>query len=206
MSVAADAVRRTADVVVGTIGVVVSAPIVAAAAVAVRVTMGRGVLFRQLRSGRGGRPFAVLKLRTMRHPVPGREAPEFDGERLTRLGRLLRSTSIDELPSLVNLLRGDLTLVGPRPLPVRYLDRYTERERRRLEVKPGITGLAVVNGRNDTTWEQRLAHDVDYVEHRSLLGDLSILVRTVPLLLARRGISQSGSATMRELPADRTIA
>lgn len=165
--------------------------------------MGPGVLFRQRRSGLGGQPFDVLKLRTMRHPAPGREAPEFDAERLTRLGRVLRSTSIDELPSLVNLVSGDITLVGPRPLPVGYLNRFTADERRRLEVKPGITGLAVINGRNDTTWEQRLAWDVRYVDSRTLAGDAGILLRTIPMLIRRRGISQPGSATMRELPEHR---
>ena len=126
-----------------------------------------------------------------------------DGERLTSLGRFLRSTSIDELPSLVNLIRGDITLVGPRPLPVGYLTRYTAAERRRLEVKPGITGLAVISGRNDTTWDERLAWDVRYVENRSLLGDVRIMAQTVPLVLRRRGISQPGAVTMSELPERR---
>jgi lipopolysaccharide/colanic/teichoic acid biosynthesis glycosyltransferase len=199
----AEAVRRGADVVAGLVGLTVTAPVLAAAAVAIRLTMGRGVLFRQRRSGLGGRPFDVLKLRTMRHPVPGREGPQYDGERLTSVGRFLRSTSIDELPSLVNLIRGDITLVGPRPLPVGYLSRYTAAERRRLEVKPGITGLAVINGRNDTTWDERLAWDVRYVENRSLLGDVRIMAQTVPLVLRRRGISQPGAVTMSELPERR---
>ncbi len=187
----------------GLVGLAVTAPVLAGAAAAIRLTMGRGVLFRQRRSGLGGRPFDVLKLRTMRHPLPGQEGPQYDGERLTRVGRFLRSTSIDELPSLVNLVRGDITLVGPRPLPVSYLTRYTAPERRRLEVKPGITGLAVINGRNDTTWDERLAWDVRYVEHRSLLGDVRILLRTVPLVLRRRGISHPGAVTMSELPERR---
>lgn len=203
MSRPADLVRRAVDVTAGAAGLILTAPILGAAALAVRLTMGPGVLFRQRRSGLGGQPFDVLKLRTMRHPAPGREAPEFDAERLTRLGRVLRSTSIDELPSLVNLVSGDITLVGPRPLPVGYLNRFTADERRRLEVKPGITGLAVINGRNDTTWEQRLAWDVRYVDSRTLAGDAGILLRTIPMLIRRRGISQPGSATMRELPEHR---
>ena len=196
----ADAVRRAIDIGVAVTGLMVTAPVVAAAAVAIRATMGRGVVFRQMRSGRDAATFALLKLRTMRHPAPGREGPEFDAERLTRLGRLLRSTSIDELPSLVNLLRGDITLVGPRPLPVHYLERYDAEQRRRLDVKPGITGLAVVSGRNTLDWPEKLAIDVRYVDTRSLLGDLRIVARTVPLLLARAGISHPDSATMHELP------
>lgn len=201
-SVGADRVRRAVDVTVAVLGLAVGAPLMLAAAAAIRVTMGRGVLFRQQRSGLHGQPFALLKLRSMAHPTPGREGPEHDAERLTKLGKVLRSTSIDELPSLLNLLRGDITLVGPRPLPVHYLARYTAQQRRRLEVKPGITGLAVVSGRNDITWVQRLALDVRYVDTRTLRGDAVILARTVPLLLRRRGISQPGVATMTEFGSD----
>ena len=133
----------------------------------------------------------------------GRSAPEFDAERLTRLGRFLRTTSLDELPSLVNLLRGDVTLVGPRPLPVYYWDRFRGDEYRRFEVKPGITGLAQVSGRNALAWPERLALDVEYVRARSLLGDIRILVRTVPAVLGRGGVDHAEGVTMHELPTDR---
>ncbi|MCB0957283.1 MAG: sugar transferase [Ilumatobacter sp.] len=197
---AADLVRRVVDVTAAITGLVLLSPLLVGAAVAVRVRMGSPVVFRQRRLGRDGVPFDLLKLRSMHHPAPGMEAPEFDHLRLGRLGRLLRSTSIDELPSLVNLLRGQITLVGPRPLPVHYWDRFTEVERRRFEVKPGITGLAQVNGRNTVDWPQRLALDVEYVEDRSLRLDLRILLRTVPMVVRRHGVDQEGGVTMTELP------
>lgn len=203
MSRLADAVRRAADVTAALAGLVVLSPVLLAAALAVRVRLGRGVLFRQRRLGRGGHPFTLLKLRTMRHPAPGREAPEFDAERLTGLGRWLRATSVDELPSLLNLLRGDITLVGPRPLPVHYWYRFRGDEYRRFEVKPGITGLAQISGRNAVDWPERLALDASYVAERSLLGDLRILLRTVPAVLDRHGVDHAEGVTMHELPADR---
>jgi len=203
MTKPADAVRRVADIAVAAVGLVVASPVLLCLAITVRVRMGRGVLFRQRRLGRAGHPFLLLKLRTMRHPAAGREAPEFDAERLTSLGRFLRATSLDELPSLVNLLRGDLTLVGPRPLPVHYWDRYRGDEYRRFEVKPGITGLAQVSGRNAVDWPERLALDVRYVGERSLRGDVRILLRTVPTVLGRGGVDHGEGVTMHELPAER---
>lgn len=199
----ADVVRRSVDIVVASVGLVVTAPLLVVIALAVRIRMGGPVLFRQRRLGRGGVPFELAKFRTMAHPAPGREAPEFDAERITRLGRVLRSTSLDELPSLVNLWRGEIGLVGPRPLPVHYWDRFRGDEYRRFEVRPGITGLAQVSGRNLLDWDDRLALDVRYVEERSLLGDLRLLVRTVPAVLGRSGIDQEGGVTMHELPTDR---
>jgi lipopolysaccharide/colanic/teichoic acid biosynthesis glycosyltransferase len=136
--------------------------------------------------------------------VSGREAPEFDSERLTSLGRFLRASSIDELPSLVNVLKGDMVLVGPRPLPTHYWQRFRGDEFRRFEVAPGLTGLAQVSGRNTVDWPERLALDVRYVDERTLWGDLRIVVRTVPLVLFGRGVGHSeGVATMHELPPDR---
>ena len=196
-------VRRAADLSVAVVGLIVASPVMLAVAVAIRLRMGRGVLFRQRRLGHAGQPFAVLKFRTMLHPAPGRSNPEFDGERLTRLGQFLRGTSLDELPSLVNLLRGDVTLVGPRPLPVHYWDRFRGEEYVRFEVKPGITGLAQVSGRNALDWPERLALDVQYVLERTLVGDLRILVRTVPAVLGRGGVDHAAGVTMHELPADR---
>jgi lipopolysaccharide/colanic/teichoic acid biosynthesis glycosyltransferase len=203
VSAPADAVRRAVDVVAAAVGLVVLAPVLAGVAVSIRLRLGPGVLYRQRRLGRGGRPFLLLKFRTMAHPKPGREGPEFDAERLTRLGRLLRATSLDELPSLVNLLRGEIALVGPRPLPVHYWERFRGDEYRRFEVRPGLTGLAQVNGRNTVDWDQRLAYDVQYVATRSLVGDLRILLRTVPAVLSAAGVDQHGGVTMAELPPDR---
>ena len=199
----ADRVRRLVDVVVAATGMLVLSPVLIAAAVATRVSVGRGVVYRQRRLGRAGTPFELLKFRSMRHAAPGREGPEFDAERMTRVGQWLRATSIDELPSLWNLVRGEITLVGPRPLPVHYWDRFIGDEYERFEVRPGITGLAQVNGRNTVDWPDRLALDVEYVRTRSLRGDLRILLATVPAVLGRSGIDNGDGVTMYELPADR---
>lgn len=200
---AADAVRRGVDVVAAVVGLVVLAPLMAVVAVGVGVTIGRPVIYRQRRLGLGGQPFELLKFRSMRHPAPGRENPEFDAERLTSFGRALRASSLDELPSLWNLLRGDVGLVGPRPLPVHYWDRYRRDEYERFTVRPGITGLAQISGRNLLSWDERLAVDVEYVRDRSLLGDARILFGTVPAVLGSTGVDAGEGVTMTELPADR---
>ena len=201
----ADRIRRVVDVVAAAAGLLLLSPVLVGVAVAIRLSIGRGVLYRQRRLGLGGRPFELLKFRSMRHPVPGREAPEFDAERITRVGRWVRATSLDELPSLLNVLRGDITLVGPRPLPVHYWDRFVGDEYERFEVRPGITGLAQVRGRNAVDWPERLALDVEYVRTRSLLGDLRILFETVPAVLGRSGVDQADGVTMHELPEDRAV-
>ena len=167
-------------------------PILGLAALAVLCIDGRPVFFRHARAGKDGVPFDLLKLRTMR---PG-DAP--DAERLTRLGRFLRATSLDELPELFHVLSGKMSLVGPRPLPVRYLPRYSPEQARRHEVRPGITGWAQIHGRNLLDWDSKFAHDVWYVDHRSLALDVSILFRTFAQLLAPRGIHAEGEATMTE--------
>jgi lipopolysaccharide/colanic/teichoic acid biosynthesis glycosyltransferase len=177
----------------------ITAPVVLVAAAAVLVTLGRPVLFRQERIGRGGEPFELVKLRTMRAARAGDDGPETDRRRLTRLGSLLRATSVDELPSLLAVLRGEMSVVGPRPLPVRYLARYTDRQARRHEVRPGLTGWAQVHGRNRTGWDERLELDVWYVEHRSLRLDLRIIAKTMPVVLSRAGVTHQGHATMPEL-------
>jgi lipopolysaccharide/colanic/teichoic acid biosynthesis glycosyltransferase len=194
----ADIVRRCVDVVGAALGLVVAAPLLLGAAVAIRATLGAPVLYRAQRPGLGGRPFVLLKLRTMREPRPGEPRLASDGARLTRLGRLLRATSVDELPSLWNVLRGDMSLVGPRPLLMQYLDRYTPEQARRHEVKPGLTGWAQIHGRNAVGWTERFALDVWYVDHRSLRLDLQILARTVLKVLRREGIHAAGQATMGE--------
>ena len=190
--------KRAIDVLLGGLALICAAPVAFAVAVAVRLVDGSPVLFRHRRSGRGGRPFTMLKFRTMRAADPDELGPAHDAARVTRLGRFLRSTSLDELPSLLNVVRGDMSLVGPRPLPVSYLRRYDDRQARRLEVRPGITGWAVVNGRNTPSWQDRLELDVWYVERRSLRLDLQILARTVRLVARRTGVEHRAGVTMTE--------
>lgn len=190
-----DTVKRVLDVSLSALALAATAPLQVIVAGVVLATQGRPVLFRQPRPGLDGEVFELRKFRTMRHPDATHRT---DAERLSTVGRFLRSTSLDELPSLWNVLRGDMSLVGPRPLLVSYLDRYTPQQARRHEVRPGITGLAQVSGRNALSWEDRLALDVDYVERRSLGLDLSILWRTVIAVVGRQGISGEGEATMSE--------
>jgi len=199
----ADSLRRFVDVVVACVGLVVLAPLIVGLGIAVQVSVGGPVLYRQGRLGGGGHPFELLKFRSMRHPEPGREHPMYDAERITALGRWLRATSLDELPSLWNLLRGDVALVGPRPLPVHYWDRFRNDEYERFTVRPGITGRAQIEGRNLLSWNERLAVDVDYVRTRSLVGDVRILFDTVPAVLGGSGVDADEGVTMTELPADR---
>jgi len=190
-----DTTKRVLDVLVAGVGLLLGAPILATIALAVRFLLGSPVVFRQVRPGLHGRAFTLLKFRTMRDAVDeeGKLLP--DSERLTRFGRLLRSSSLDELPELWNVLRGDMSLVGPRPLLMEYLPLYDQEQARRHEVRPGITGWAQVNGRNAISWEQKFALDVWYVDNRSLLLDLKILWLTVLRVLRREGINEPGSAT-----------
>lgn len=190
--------KRGMDRLLATLGLILSAPVWLTAAIAIRVLMGGPVLFRQVRPGYRGRPFTLFKLRTMRdsRDPNGKLLP--DASRLTWLGRLMRALSLDELPQLWNVLRGDMSLVGPRPLLVEYLDRYSPQQARRHEVLPGITGWAQINGRNELTWEEKLKLDVWYVDHWSLWLDLRILGLTLVHVLRREGISQKGHATMPE--------
>ncbi|MEV4756627.1 sugar transferase [Micromonospora sp. NPDC049559] len=191
-----DVAKRLAEPVIAAVGLVLLAPLILVVAVAVAATLGRPVFFRQTRPGLYGRPFELVKFRTMR-PAP-ESARLADADRLTPFGRWLRSTSLDELPTLWNVVRGDMSLVGPRPLLMRYLTRYTPEQARRHEVRPGLTGLAQVRGRNALTWEQRFAYDVRYVEDRSLGLDLRILAETVRVVLRREGITAPGHATIAE--------
>lgn len=182
--------KRALDLVGSSVGLLVAVLPMAIIAVVIRLRMGSPVLFRQERPGLGGRPFTLIKFRTMRAGAGD------DDVRLTRLGRLLRTTSLDELPELWNVLVGDMSLVGPRPLLVEYLPRYSPRQARRHEVRPGLTGLAQVEGRNLVAWEERFELDVRYVDTRSLALDLRIIARTVSAVLRREGISGEGEATM----------
>jgi lipopolysaccharide/colanic/teichoic acid biosynthesis glycosyltransferase len=184
--------KRTADLALAATALTASAPALAAAALAVRLTMGRPVLFRQARPGRDARLFTVYKLRTMTG------GPGSDAARLTPLGRFLRASSLDELPQLWNVLRGDMSLVGPRPLLVQYLDRYTAEQRRRHDVLPGITGWAQIHGRNALSHEEKFRLDSWYVDHWSLTLDLRILATTLWRVVTRAGISADGHATMPE--------
>jgi lipopolysaccharide/colanic/teichoic acid biosynthesis glycosyltransferase len=192
-----DVAKRGIDLVAALFGLVLTAPLQLVIALLVTRTMGRPVLFRQQRPGRNGKPFVLVKFRTMREPDNLRGLLD-DAQRLTPLGLRLRSTSLDELPTLWNVLRGDMSLVGPRPLLMGYLERYTPEQACRHDVRPGITGLAQVSGRNALTWEQKFAADVDYVRRRSFGLDLSILAQTIKAVLGRQGISAHGDATMPE--------
>jgi lipopolysaccharide/colanic/teichoic acid biosynthesis glycosyltransferase len=192
------AVKAAFDRLAACVGLVLLSPLLATVALAIRVDLGSPVLFVQERPGRGGRPFRLVKFRTMREAIDANGLPLPDDERLGRLGRFLRACSLDELPQLWNVLRGDLSLVGPRPLLMRYLPRFTPEQARRHEVLPGVTGWAQVNGRNAIAWEEKFAHDVWYVDHWSLSLDARILLRTLGQVLHRSGISREGHATMPE--------
>ena len=191
-------VKQLVDRSAAAAGLLLTAPVMVGVAAAVALSMGRPVLFEQERPGRYGRIFHLYKFRTMRDAKgpDGRDLP--DAERLTRVGEFLRRTSLDELPQLVNVLRGELSLVGPRPLLVRYLERYSPEQARRHDVLPGITGWAQVSGRNALSWEDKFAHDVWYVDHWSLWLDVKILLRTIGAVLGARGVSQDGHVTMTE--------
>lgn len=184
-----DAVRRLVDVIAAAGGLVVASPVLALVAVLIRIRMGSPVLFRQQRSGLDGREFTIVKFRTMLAEAhPGQP----DAERTTRLGDRLRSSSLDELPQLVNVLRGEMSLIGPRPTLPSQVARYGERERGRLAVRPGVTGWAQVNGRNSLSWPERIELDLWYIEHRSWRLDARILVRTVRNVLQPEGVTGEG--------------
>ena len=190
--------KRLLDIVLVVLFAPLWIPLAALVALLVLAFLGAPVFFRDVRAGLGGRPFTLVKFRSMR------EGAGTDAERLTKFGRFLRASSLDELPELWNVLKGDMSLVGPRPLPIRYLPRYTPEQARRHEVRPGVTGLAQVNGRNALDWDEKFRYDVAYVDSHTLLGDLKILAQTFLQCLRPRGISHPGEATMREFgEADR---
>ena len=191
-------IKRTIDLVGAVIGLMLSSLLLLAIALLVRLKLGSPVLFRQQRPGLYGQPFMMLKFRTMSDACDAAGNLLPDVERLTPFGRFLRSTSLDELPELINVLRGDMSLVGPRPLMMQYLPHYTPEQARRHIVKPGLTGWAQVNGRNGLSWEEKFAFDVWYVAHQSLWLDLKIIALTVLKIVKREGISQPGQATAEE--------
>ncbi|MBQ6338402.1 MAG: sugar transferase [Kiritimatiellae bacterium] len=184
--------KRLLDILLVVLAFPLWLSLLGAVALAVLAVDGRPVFFRQERAGKGGVPFRMLKFRTMR------DGAGTDETRLTRLGRFLRASSLDELPELLHVLAGTMSLVGPRPLPTRYLPRYSPEQARRHEVRPGITGWAQVHGRNLLSWEDKFAYDVWYVDHRSLFLDVKILFLTVATVLGARGIASEKSATMEE--------
>jgi lipopolysaccharide/colanic/teichoic acid biosynthesis glycosyltransferase len=187
--------KRLFDVAFSLSALIFLAPLLLVLAAAVWMSLGRPVLFRQRRPGLDGRPFVMYKFRTMRNEVDGSGEPLSDGERISVAGRFLRRTSLDELPELINVLKGDMSLVGPRPLLMEYLPLYSPAQARRHEVRPGITGWAQVNGRNAITWEEKFKYDVWYVDNRSFMLDLRILWKTLVSVLLREGISREGHAT-----------
>ena len=188
--------KRLIDIVGASLGLLLFSPCFLILAILIRVKLGTPVLFQQLRAGLEGSSFKIIKFRTMNdlRDAGGNLLP--DGERLTGFGRFLRSTSLDELPELYNILKGDMSLIGPRPLLVEYLDLYTPEQSRRHEVKPGITGWAQINGRNALTWEERFQLDTWYVDHQSLRLDMQILMMTIGSVIARKNISAPGYDSM----------
>jgi lipopolysaccharide/colanic/teichoic acid biosynthesis glycosyltransferase len=190
------AIKRFMDLAVASVLGVVLSPIIAVVALAVRLSLGSPVLFRQARPGVDGETFTLVKFRTMRDAKDANGAPLSDRERLTKLGRFLRKTSLDELPEFANVIRGQMSFVGPRPLLEEYLPLYSPEQARRHQVRPGLTGLAQVSGRNALTWQDKFAIDVWYVDNWSLRLDLLIIWRTIFMVLTGKGVAADGQATM----------
>jgi sugar transferase EpsL len=191
-------IKRSLDILTAGLGLLILSPLLIVIFLLILIQMGRPIIFKQMRPGLNGKPFYMYKFRTMTNEKDEQGNPLSDEQRLTRLGRFLRSTSLDELPELFNVLKGDMSLVGPRPLLMQYLARYTPEQARRHEAQPGITGWAQVNGRNAITWEEKFALDVWYVDNRSFWLDIKILAMTVVKVFKREGISAKGEATMPE--------
>jgi lipopolysaccharide/colanic/teichoic acid biosynthesis glycosyltransferase len=219
-TVSYDVLKRVFDICAAIVWLILLSPVLVLIALAIIAIMGMPILFTQQRAGKDGKPFTLYKFRTMQTPSSsgsgeGEEMPKLsdepsiyelvasDEERLTGVGRFLRATSLDELPELFNIVRGDMSFVGPRPLPVEYLPLYSAEQARRHEVRPGLTGLAQVSGRNALDWPERLKLDVEYVDSRSLVRDASIVLRTLRTLTSREGISNESSATMEPFRGER---
>jgi sugar transferase EpsL len=197
--------KRIVDLIIATIALLILAPVMVGVAILIRINMGTPVLFRQVRPGYRERPFCLVKFRTMRDVLDSTGKPLPDGDRLTRFGRFLRSKSLDELPQLWNVLKGEMSLVGPRPLLMRYLPYFSDRERLRHTVRPGITGWAQIRGRNSASWSSRLSDDVWYVENWSLMLDLQIIVITFLIALRGSGVVVDPRSTMLNLDEERAI-
>ncbi len=196
-------VKRILDIILSLIALIIFSPLLISTAILVRFKLGSPILFRQARPGKHEKIFHILKFRTMtdEKDKDGNLLP--DEIRLTKFGQFLRSTSIDELPELLNILKGDMAVVGPRPLLVQYLDRYNDEQRHRHDVKPGLTGLAQVNGRNGITWEEKFNYDLQYVKNVTFLGDCKIILQTVQKVFQRQGISSATSVTMEEFKGNK---
>lgn len=191
-------IKRLFDIIVSALALIMLLPVFLIVMLLVRIKLGSPVFFRQVRPGKDAKPFEMIKFRTMLDAFDDEGNPLPDSERLTKFGAFLRSTSLDELPGLWNVLKGDMSLVGPRPLLVEYLELYSPEQARRHEVRPGITGWAQVNGRNAISWEDKFKLDVWYVDNQSFLLDLRILLLTVKKVFVREGISADGHATMEK--------
>lgn len=196
--------KRVMDFILSLLAIIVLSPILLVVTILVRMKLGSPVLFKQERPGKDEKIFKLYKFRTMtdERDENGELLP--DEVRLTKFGKLLRSTSLDELPELFNILKGDMSIIGPRPLLVRYLPRYNEEQRRRHEVRPGLSGLAQVNGRNAISWEDKFRYDVEYVDHVTFIGDWKIIFRTILNVFKREGISSETNATMEEFMGNET--
>lgn len=192
------ALKRPLDLMLSGLALVILSPVMLATAVLVRMKLGKPVIFKQERSGKDGVPFSILKFRTMLDKDDEKGNPLPDDERLTEFGKKLRSTSLDELPELINIIKGDMAAVGPRPLLMEYLSRYSEWQSHRHDVRPGLTGLAQVSGRNAISWDEKFEDDIEYIDKITFFGDLKIVFRTLGVILRGSGISSNTSETMEK--------
>ena len=198
-----DFIKRILDISLSFLALVILSPLLILTAFLIRIKLGTPVFFKQLRPGKNEKIFGILKFRTMTDAKDENGNLLPDEIRLTRFGQFLRSTSIDELPELLNILNGDMSIVGPRPLLVQYLERYNEEQKHRHDVKPGLTGLAQVNGRNGITWEEKFHYDLEYVKNITFYGDCKIIFQTVMKVFGREGISSATSVTMEEFKGNK---
>ncbi|WP_293725964.1 sugar transferase [uncultured Phascolarctobacterium sp.] len=196
-------IKRILDIILSLIALIILSPLLILISILVRIKLGSPVFFRQLRPGKNEKIFGILKFRTMTDERDESGNLLSDDIRLTKFGQFLRSTSIDELPELLNILKGDMSIVGPRPLLVQYLERYTEEQKHRHDVKPGLTGLAQVNGRNGIAWDEKFKYDIEYAKNVTFYGDCKIILQTVMKVFGREGISSATSVTMEEFKGNK---